>query len=163
MSNKFQNLYRRGCNSALQTREFLDEIKTIDHVEEELLKAIDEQKNLQNWDYVQMLILGIQYFPSKIFTPVLCEFLRNPIDELNLEDVVDVAFGIKDENLVDCLGQALDYQMDGDDYQHFNRKCLQTLANIGGEKAIGLIALATKSPYEQIRLEATRLLAKIGV
>ena len=162
MSYEFQQLYKRVCQSKIRTAEFLSELRGIVSPEQELSEAILEQEALKNWDTVQMLILGIQYFPSKIFTPILCSFLNDPQPEINLEDIVDVAFDIKDECLIEILSAKIYYELPGDDFHHFNRKCLQAIANIGGERAKKVIENAVVSSFEEIRNEALRLISKVS-
>lgn len=166
MYKNYRQLYQSYYSGQLTTSQFLKEIKSLYEtydLSDDLVQSIYDQEKKQNWNCIQGLILGILSNPSKKFTTVLCHLLDNYKSVLNIEDIIDLLFDIKDEASVPSIIIALDYSVVGDDYYHFNRKCLQVLAEIGDEKAVSALKTALNNDRKEIKDEALRLLAKLHI
>ena len=152
MNLKFQPLYHELCMkpqiSYERFREILHELQFIGDFTDDLLKAVEEQLEQQNWGCLHRLIFVIQTAPNKKFTRILCHLLDNYKAQDYSDSIVDALFDIEDEKSIPSLIEALNYHEAGDDDYNFNKKVLYALERIGSTKAFEIIknALTNENP-----------------
>lgn len=134
---RFNILYRQLCNEEISGTDYLDNLSLLkDCLNEDLLEAIEDRKQFQDWETLCVLIWGIQRFPNEGFISPLCDLLENRYNDDLLEAVVDAFFEIGDQKAIPSLVKALTYEIPGDDDFNFNKKCLDAILKCGTKKDI---------------------------
>lgn len=160
-NNEFLRLYGQLGRSEIGIPAFLERLGSLeDDYSEDLLRALEEQVGHRNWRMVDALIIPIHWRPSRIFTPVLCKLLDQHRSDVNIEDVAETLYVLRDERATPCVVAALNHFVPGDEDFHFNRKCIRTLCAIGTPEAIEVVNQMRDSPEDPIRDEAMRVLAR---
>jgi hypothetical protein len=165
MNESFRRLYREICGepqiSYDRLQQVYRELKTIGDFRHDLLDAMGEQLERQNWGCLHRLIFAVHVCPDKIFTSLLCQLLDHQKEHGFSESAADALIDIGDERSVPSLISSLDYYEPGDDDRNFNKKILHALAGIKTEAAMGGLRAALDNPDEQIREAAALELARL--
>lgn len=161
MNEEFQKLYGQLIREEIDTSQFLKELRPIGNYAEDLLAAMREQYDRQDWKNLGRLMWAVSLVPDRRFTPLLCELLENHRYEAYMEALADSLMEIADERSVPCITQALNYHVSGDDGRHFNRTLINALNRIGTKEAIDGIKKARNSSDELIKSHAEEFLSRI--
>lgn len=162
MMKEFELIYRQACEGLIPVSEFLSRLKLLPEFSDDLLAALLEEREKEDWSCLFKLIFAVQAFPSRKFTPVLIELLDEHKDQGYSESLADAFFDIQDERSVTAMVRAIDHYEPGDDDRNFNKKLIYALANIGTEQAIDGIRVAAQNADEQIRSAAEQELLRLG-
>ena len=142
MNEEFQRLYGQLIREEIDTSQFLQELRPIGNYGEDLLAAMREQFDRQDWKNLGRLMWAVSLVPDHRFTPLLCELLDNHKYDAYLEALADSLMEIADETSVPCITRALNYRVYGDDGRHFNRTLMSALHKIGTPEGINGIQKA---------------------
>lgn len=160
MNDEFQRLYRQLVEEKIDTTQFLQELRSLGNYDDDLLAALMEQYQRQDWRNVGRLVWAVGLVPDRKFTPFLCDLLNNHPDDGYMEAVADALLEIADENSVACITRSLEYRVYGDDGRHFNLALINALFKIGTAEAIEGIKQANKSLDERIKTHAGEFLQR---
>lgn len=162
MTAKFQVLHKQVCESEISTSEFLSSLKGLPDFSDDLLEAMREELQKENWSCLFRLIFAVQEFPNRKFTPLLIDLLDNHRERGYSENIADALFDIRDERSVPALVRALDYYESGDDDRNLNKKVIYALGRIGTKEAIDGLQLAMQNAEEEIRMAAEAELMRLN-
>ncbi|SRR6266508_2948325 len=161
MNEDFQRLYQRLIREEIDTSQFLQELRPSGNYAEDLLAAMREQFDRQDWKNLGRLMWAVSLLPDHRFTPLLCELLDNHRYDAYMEALADSLMEIADERSVPYITKALNYHVRGDDGRHFNRTLMNALYKIATKKAIDGIKNARNSSDELIRSHAEEFLSRL--
>jgi HEAT repeat protein len=161
MNNDFQRLSRQLVEEEIDTSQFLAEVRALGNHVDDLLAAMKERRDLEDWKNLGRLMWAVSLMPDRRFTPLLCELLDNHRYDAYMEALADSLVEIGDERSVPCIIRALDYCVYGDDGRHFNRALLNALFKIGTKDALEGIRQAQGSSDDLIKSHAEEFLSRI--
>ena len=161
MNDDFRHLYRQLIEEEIDTSEFLTEVGSLAHYGDDLLAALRERRDLQDWKNLGRLMWAVSLVPDRRFTPLLCELLDNHRYDAYMEALADSLMEIADESSVPCITRALNYHVYGDDGRHFNRALINALFKIGTKEAIEGVRKAHGSSDDLIKLHAEEFLSRL--
>jgi hypothetical protein len=160
MNEQFQHLYRQLVEEVIDTGQFLRELRSLRDYQDDLLAALREQHQRQDWKNVGRLVWAVGLVPDRKFTSLLCDLLNNHPYDGYMEAVADALLEIADENSVACITRSLEYRVHGDDGRHFNRALINALFKIGTTEAIEGIKQASECLDEPIKTHAGEFLQR---
>jgi hypothetical protein len=161
MNEVFQRLYGQLIREEIDTSQFLKALRPIGNYGGDLLAAMREQYNRQDWKNLGRLMWAVTLVPGSRFIPLLCELLDNHRYDAYMEALADSLMEIADEKSVPCITRALDYRASGDGGRHFNRTLINALFRIDSKEAIDGIKEAHNSSNELIKSHAEEVLSRI--
>jgi HEAT repeat protein len=161
MNAQFQSLQEQVCQERIGASDFISQLRLLPDFSEELLDALRNELNEQNWSCLFKLIFAVQAFPHRKFTPILTFLLDNHRERGYSENIVDALFDINDEQSIPSLIRLLDYYEPGDDDRHVNKKAIYVLARIGTSDAIKGLKIAASNSDRKIKATAERELVRL--
>lgn len=161
LNEEFQRLYRDLIDERIDTTRFLSELPKEGDFRGELLDAMHERYQLQDWRNLGRLIWAVGLLPDRMFTELLCDVLDNHKHDEYMEAVADALIDISDEHAVPCIVRALNYRVEGDSGCHFNRKLINALFKIGTKEAVEGMKQALNSREGLIRESAKDFLKRL--
>lgn len=162
MNRQFQELYKRLDEGEITPSQFLAELKSAGDYSEDLLALLRRHLADGNRTALSRLVWAIQWVPSPVFTPLLCDLLDNHRYDGYMEAVADMLFDIRDERSIPAIKRALDYHVQGDGSYNFNVKLLCALEKIGTGEAVEAIEQARRAGNEIISEAAEEALERLG-
>jgi hypothetical protein len=100
MNNNFQHLSRQLIEEEIDTSQFLVEVRALGNHVDDLLAAMQERRDLEDWKNLGRLMWAVSLMPDRRFTPLLCELLDNHGYDAYMEALADSLVEIGDERSV---------------------------------------------------------------
>jgi hypothetical protein len=112
MKKEWKQLARKlrvkQCQEMLQRAISTSLIRRTDgDVTDDILTAMNEHYARKDWGALCSLTWLVQCYPNRKFTPLLCELLDNPRDDVYMEAIADAFGDIADERSIPTMIRAL--------------------------------------------------------
>ena len=159
MKTKTFKTFLEQCeNDEIEIDDFLQKISKIEGVEDQILIELEHYFEKRNWSTLQLLVLAAGEKLSSKYVEILCEILLEGSEHMNNEDIVVILDELEDEKAIPALSKAIQFEFEDDESHHLNLKCIDALANIGGDMAIDVIKNAVDSSFDEVKEMAQRYL-----
>ena len=162
-STKFLESSRYGDYSKLNElrTEYLTQVACLANVEQEISDELIKMTSVPCRDNADLWILAAQLHPSDSYIKSLCEILANDNECIWHEGIVEVFQEMRNPEVVSCLEQALNHQLNYDPGKVLAIHILDALAEIGTVDAVAIIKKCLDSPHIEIRESAEILMEEI--
>jgi hypothetical protein len=140
------------------TFEFLDELALRPEVRAALPVAIDRARENADWRGLQRMVLAVRRWPAPESVESLIRTLALFSEEMTNEDIVDALIAIGDRRAISVLREALNVDLNWDEFHQLNKKALLGLVELSADGGQQILREASHSRYQEIRDLAQLLL-----
>lgn len=160
--NAVEELLALAGSRERDTIEFLDELALHPELRAALPAGLDRARENADWDRLQRMVLAAQRWPAPEVVESLTRTLALFSEDMTNEDIVDALIEIGDRRAISVLRQALDIDLNCDEFHQLNKKALLGLVKFSTDGGQQILREASDSRYQEVRVLAQQLLTQLS-